>query len=279
VLRVAFSAQSPSRFPGTMAAGHMTITLRVRSSDEVIRVQREAAARRVLSHLGDRLPVSRLLCFLDDEDSPVIMSERGAANRGLYGPIHDNTPMADWPDYVTNQIFVDDGEHFWFQRMIDDLVYLYGNTCASEVGLTMTLAHELQHAIQHANLCELWAVNGLIQNLDRETIDTLKLTWSDIPIEREARIVSKSVAVHFFGEGRVSEYIDQKIAERVTEIDARDWQFVRTLTSSSTVDLNAETKQLFERLRGYRAELEAALQERKRLKDPDFVDIDLGVYF
>ena len=88
--------------------------------------------------------------------------------------------------------------------------------------------------------------------------------------------------MHFFGEVRVREYIDQKIAERVTEADAGDWQFVRfvrTLTPSSTVDLNAETKQLFERLRGYRAELEAALQERKRLKDCDFLDIDLGVYF
>ena len=45
-------------------------------------------------------------------------------------------------------------------RVIDDLVYLYGSTCADEVGLTMTLAHKLQHAIQHGKERNVWAVNS-----------------------------------------------------------------------------------------------------------------------
>jgi hypothetical protein len=256
----------------------MAITLNVKSENEAVRVHREAVAQRVLEHFGSCLPRSRLLCFLDEDDPPSLKGERGAANRGLYGPIHDNTPMADWPEYVTSLIFVDDDVSIPFPRVIDDLVYLYGSTCANEVGLVMTLAHELQHAIQHANMRKLWAVNGLIQNLDRKIIDVLKLTWADIPTEREARIVSKRTAVHLVGVQRVEEYLDEKIAERTTEADAADWLFVRRLTPSGSVDLDAETKQLLGRLRSYRSELQEVLQEKKDAKNPDFLDIELDGY-
>lgn len=257
----------------------MAVTLKVKCSDGAVRVQREGVAQRVLSYFGDSLPASRLLCFLDDEDPSLLRRWHSPANRGLYEPIHDKTPMAAWPDYVTDHVLVDDGINWGLERVTDDLIYLYGTTCANEVGLTMTLAHELQHAIQHANVRKLWAVNALVPNLDRPITDSLKLTWADIPIERETRIVSKNVAVELFGEQRVREYIDQKIAEHVTEGDAADWRFVATLTSSSTVDLDADTRQLFGRLRSYRGELEKLLQEKRSAKNPDFLDIDLASYF
>jgi hypothetical protein len=141
----------------------------------------------------------------------------------------------------------------------------------------MTLAHELQHAIQHANARRVWAVNGLVPQLHKTVIATLNLQWADIPIERETRIVSKRVAVHFYGEQRVAQYIDEKLAEGITRNDVADWQFVRTLTPSSSVDLVADTQRLFRRLKGFRAELEAVLREKKN--DPDFGDIDLAAYF
>lgn len=257
----------------------MTVKVHIKSKDDAVKIQRESAAQRVLSYFGSKLPSSRLLCFLDDEDSALVSGERGAANRGLYGPIHDNTPMPEWPEYVTNQIFVDDGKHFWFQRVIDDLIYLHGSTCANEVGLTMTLAHELQHAIQHAQTRKVWAVNGLVPNLDRGIVLALKLTWADIPTERDARIVSKRASAHLFGEQRVDRYIEEKIAEHVTESDADDWRFIRTLTPSSSVDLNAETKRLFARLKVHRSELEGVLKERKEANNPDFIDVDLNDFF
>ncbi len=100
-------------------------------------------------------------------------------------------------------IFPDDGvSNPPFPRVIDELIYLYGSTCADEVGLVIVLAHELQHAIQHANVRKPWALNGLVLKLDTNVFDALKLTWADIPIEREARIVSKRMAVHLFGEKR-----------------------------------------------------------------------------
>jgi len=39
------------------------------------------------------------------------------------------------------------------------------------------------------------------------------------------------------------------------------------------------TKLLFGRLKGYRSELESALEEKKSANDPDFLDIDLNPCF
>jgi hypothetical protein len=249
------------------------VKLRVKSENAIVTAQ----AQRVLDYFGNGLPPSRLLGFLDDEDPPILKQRYGIANRGGYAPINDSTPLADWPDYVTGCIFFDDGVSLFYPRVIDDLVYLYGSTCANEVGLTMTLAHELQHAIQHAYSRGVWAVNSLVPELHKTVIATLALQWFDIPIERETRIVSKRVAVHFFGEERVTEYIDEKIAEAVTENDVADWQFIRTLTPSSSADIVADTQRLFQRLKGYRSNLEAVLKEKKG--DPDFSDIELDAYF
>ena len=257
----------------------MSVILRVKSEEAAGRKQQEATAGRVLDYFGGCLPSSRLLCFLDDDDPRALRKQYGSANRGGYMPIHDNIALPNLPGYVTDCIFVDDGVSVPFPRVVDDLIYLYGSTCANDVGLTMTLAHELQHAIPHANVRKVWAVNGLVPNLDRKIIDALKLTWVDIPIEREARIVSKRAALYLFGEQRVTRYIDEKIGEHVSEADAADWQFVHKLTASSSVDLVVESKRLFTRLKGYKAEVEAALQEMKGSNNPDFLDIDLNAFF
>jgi len=257
----------------------MPVTLKVKSEDAAVKANREATAKRVMDYFGSCLPPSRLLCFLDDGDSLEVRGERGNANRGIYGPIHDGTPLADWPDYIQNCIYVEDYAPLYLRRVVDDLIYIYGSTCANEVGLTMTLAHELQHAIQHSNARKVWAVNGLVTNLDREIINAEKLTWADIPIEREARIVSRRVAVHLFGEQHVIQHIDQKIAERVTEGDVADWQFVRTLTAFSSVDLVGDTDALFQRLKGFRSELEAVLRSARQDNPGDYSDIDLASFF
>lgn len=91
--------------------------------------------------------------------------------------------------------------------------------------------------------------------------------------------MSKRAALCLCGEQHVEQYIDEKIAEHVTEADAADWQFVRKLTASSSVDLVAESKRLFNRLKGYKAEVEAALLEKKGSNNPDFLDIDLSTFF
>jgi hypothetical protein len=165
----------------------MALTLHVKCGNEVVRIQRESVARRVLDYFGSCLPTSRLLCFLDDTDAPGLKLDYGVANRGGYLPVHDNIPLPSLPEYVTSCIFIDDGISFPFPRVMDDLVYLHGSTCNDDVGLTITLAHELQHAIQHATMRKVWAVNGLAAQLRRETIVAVKLTWADVPLVRSHR--------------------------------------------------------------------------------------------
>lgn len=256
----------------------MPVTLIVKSRDAGVKAQREAAANCVMSYFGLCLPDSRVLCFLDDDDPPNLKAKHGSANRGLYRPIKDNTWLADLPGYVTDCIHVDDGVSFLHARAVDDFVYLYGSTCASQVGLTMTLAHELQHAIQHSRIRKLWAVSTLVPGLTKQVIQALNLKWADIPIEREARIISKRAAECLFGEEAVRKYIDEKIAERISEDDVADWQFVRTLSPSSAVDLITGTQNLFQRLQGYRSELQKVLQDAKK-DDSDFADVDLDTFF
>lgn len=254
----------------------MPVKLNVGHTDPTIRAHRKATAQRVLSYFGDTLPSSRLLCFLDDNDSGRIRGERGR-----YQPIHDSTPLAHLPEYVSDQIIVDDG-HYCYSRVVDDLVYLCETACVNEVGLTMTLTHEIQHSIQHSTVRKLWAVNSLIHQLPEFAIHALKLIWPDIPTECEARIVSKRAAVQLFGEQRVTEYIDQRIREHASASgsgsDFADWQFVRTLTPESSIDLADSTHKIYQRLKDYSAELEDTLRMYQQVNPEDFSDIDLGSF-
>jgi hypothetical protein len=127
----------------------------------------------------------------------------------------------------------------------DDFIYLHGSTCSNDVGLTMTLAHEVQHFMQRTHRTRLWAANTLIPNLTKATIHALDLKWCDVPHEREARVVSKRVAGALFGVETVRNYIDSKIAERVTAADAADWQCIQGLSTSTPYDLAGETEVFF----------------------------------
>jgi len=259
----------------------MGITVVIKSEHVEVKTQRETAAQRVINHFGHALPDTRLLCFFDDQDWQLFKSGYGAANRGLAGPIRDDTPWAEWPHYVTDFIFVDDLPNLQFHRAFDHIIYLHGGTCASTVGLTMTLAHELQHFVQYHAALRVWAENGLIRRLiktfDQGLINSLDLTWSDIPIEREARAVSKHTAEQLLGAKAVAEYIDARISEHVDATDVADWEYVRSLDVSSPYCLESETRLIFRRLKKYRPELESILQELHY--DPDFKDINLDALF
>lgn len=254
----------------------MSITIKVRSKHEATRIRREKAAQRVVSHFGVCLPTSRVLCFLDNQNPSSLKQAFGAANRGLSGTVKDGDDLSVWPDYVQKCMHVDDNRFPYTRRVIDQLIYLHGSVCIDEVGLTMTLAHELQHAIQHDQARKVWAVNSLIRCLPT-AVDDLKLEWADIPIERDARIVAKRVALDLHGEQLVRGYIDKRSSEAVEPHDVADWNFVRGLTPSSSIDLVGVTHRLFHRLKDYKQEVEDALRERQ--SDSDFSDINLDEFF
>jgi hypothetical protein len=242
----------------------MPLALTVKSTDAGVKGQREAAAWRVVAYFGDQLPVRRLLCFLGDEEWD------GIENRGFYSPIYISDRMGDrpWltaPLYVLKCVFADGLPVF------EDFIYLHGSTCSNEVGLTMTLAHELQHFVQHSDAPGLWAANSLVPRLHKSVISALGLKWCDVPHERDARIVSKRVAENLLGSEAVRQYIDAKIAEFTG--DADDWKCIQALTTSAPFDLARETRLFFPQLKNYRAELERVLRSLQGYSD--FRDISL----
>jgi hypothetical protein len=247
------------------------IRLVVKSSDPAIKDQRKRAAQRVIDHLRGRLPEYKLLCFLDDEDWVGFKRDLGEANRALYAPLRQNTFRYDrtpWPDYMTQYIFVDDGTSASFPRVFDHAIYLHGSTCLDETGLTMSLAHELEHVIQHRNVPRLWAVNGLIQYLPRQVAILRLRPWREIPIEHEARIMAKRAAEDLCGEQTVRNYISKRIWQAINLDDRQDWEFVRTLTRSSTIDVERETESLLARMQPFRPQLEQLYKEALA-NDPD----------
>lgn len=256
----------------------MSVTLVVRPEDSDTASPRRELARRVIEQFASELANARLLCFLDDQDAPIIRLDRGPANRGFYAPISDSTPL-DWiPEYVSSYIYVDDGVSVFYRRAVDGLIYMHGTTCDDEVGLVMTLAHELQHAVQRTKSRKIWALNTLVNELDRSIIKQANLTWADIPIEVDARLASKRIAERIFGHERVNAHIDAKIAARVTEADVEDWIYLRSLDPAISLDLNAASWLLFTRLKEWRSELEAALQ-RAKAASPAYSDISLDLFF
>lgn len=260
------------RLAGERSPGNNTVhpTLHAKSADAAVKRRRELLARRVVDCLHE-LPNRRLLCFLDDEEWQSFKDVTGVANRGFYRPI--KVPDPSWrrwntPLYIVERLMVDNHPVF------DDFIYLHGSTWSSDIGLTMTLAHELQHFIQHSEQAKLWAANSLIPKLKKATIRALGLRWCDIPHEREARIVSKRTAEQIFGAELVRQYIDGKIAEFVTECDAADWECIRGLATSAAYDLARATKLFFPRLRDHKPELERTLRGFQS-EDPGFPQVDL----
>jgi len=164
------------------------------------------------------------------------------------------------------------------KRLFDYVIYLHGSTCVDRVGLTMTFAHELQHFVQqHGSAQRLWAENQLIKTLITTLPEgertALGLMWSDIPIEREARIVSKRTAETLFGAEPVRQFIEQRIIEAVDKCDAANWRFIQGIVFPIQIDLAGDTQRLYHQLKGYRLRLEELLQEMK--KQPEFKDVEL----
>jgi hypothetical protein len=224
----------------------MPPTVKVKSSEDGVQKHREEAARNVVAHFGNRLPDTPLLCFLDEEDWQDIKADAGLTNRGFYGNPRKGG-LHDPPHDLVETLFVGGN------LASDRLIYLHGSTCSDTIGLTMTLAHELQHFVQeYCNTPEVWAQNQAVTNslsslLSDAEIETLGINcWSDVPFEREANLVSKRIAEELFGPDAVRRFIDMKIAQSATSQDAANWNCIRGLVvSTDSYDLASETKSLF----------------------------------
>jgi hypothetical protein len=251
----------------------VAVTIEVKSYETRVKAQREAAAQRVLQEF-EPLPDAKLLAFFDGEDSEALKRSIGRENRGCYFPIRDGGLIAYMPGLMVNLVL----PPMATKRVFNHAIYLHGSTCADATALTMTFSHELQHFVQHETRFELWAVSSLIPYLPKEVIDNEQLNWSDIPHEREARIVAKRNGVRLCGADAVKHYIARKISENATPRDVEDWRFSEQLDPSTPYDLEAETKRIFQRLMPYKNDLENVLADSVK-SDPDFRDISLAPYF
>jgi len=249
----------------------------VKSSDPTIRGARETQVRQVLSLLKN-LPDTRLLCFLDDEDWPLFKCLLGQSNRGFHRPLSDQTAFADWPEYVTEQIFVDDPKEFWFKRQFDHVVYLYGSTCENPVGLTMTLAHEVQHVIQHETVPDLLTASNVFRNLPKQLLESKNFQWADMPAEREARAVAKKVAVLIHGREAVNQFLAERAAHASDALELADVQFIQQLDTEVPYSVKDETLALYKRFKAHREEFVTTLKILKA-EDPEFEPIDLNAFF
>jgi len=256
----------------------MSVTIKVMSNDTAVRTHREALARRVESVFASQLPKSSLLCFFDHTDWRPFKLEQGEANRGIYVAIeHKEPPWLDWPPYVVDCVIVAEPSPVWHRRIFDHVIYLHGGTCERDTSLVMTFAHELQHFVQYETAPALWAESRVVANLTKDDIRILKLNSFDIPIEQEARRVSKRVAEKLFGAEIVRGYINDRINKNVSSADVDDWKFIQQLDLSITYDLKTETRLLYQRLKNYRPQLEETLRLcKKELRDPAFDFVDLN---
>jgi hypothetical protein len=252
---------------------YMSVEVVVRGRDDSLVTARRASIKQVLQYFTDKLPELRLLVFLDDTDAPTL--KNGVENRGLFSPTSSKNyfRMKAWPRAEAEALRTINPGALESTYHYDSIVYLHDSSCNSEDSLTMTVAHELQHFIQFGfNRC-IWAWNTVVTNLPMPTIDALGLTWRDIPIEREARIVAKRASETILGCERTAQYIDYRKSQRLSEKDAADWEFIQSIDAGQTYDCDLETEALFKRLMPVRDELQVALNNMKRL--PDFARLGL----
>lgn len=244
-----------------------------------LRGEREAAARRVLAECREPLPSLSLLSFLDDEDWKYVKSSEcaGDNNRGFFTRTREGTILwpdwQAWPSYLREAAFRPDPTTGKGRYRYDCLTYLHGSTCATNIGLTMTLAHEVQHFVQYGSHRRLWAVNTLLNNLLLLVGDVGIKPW-EVPFEHEARIAAKRAAVGIHGEENVGQFIDAKIGQTADPRHVSDWEFVRRLQIASSYDLANETATALRSVSAYRPVLQNLLEELRK-EDMDFADIQL----
>jgi hypothetical protein len=180
------------------------------------------------------LPSLRLLCYFDDED-PAKLQELGKFLCGFHAPIMRIEPGV-LPGYVEACISRDIHGDFLF----DNLIYLCGRACATDIGTAITLAHELQHFSRYGKGRAFWDANTVLREW------SLSKPW-DLPSEREAMIASKRVAEVLFDQDAVARFAEARI---VAGDDPQKWEFFLNLSSSEIYNLEEETARLIKALRG-----------------------------
>ena len=191
----------------------MTVDIVVGVRDPQERSRLQDLASQVIRLVDAPIPEARMLCLLDGVDCQYLKDQTGGVNRG----IHSDDPDPEMRRFVRDRLReLGEPES---RAEYQTLVYLHGTTCSTDVGLAMTLAHEYQHFKQSIGMRPVYVASFLIGKCD-ELLGERALIWSDVPHEREWRIVSKRVAVVEFGTEVVRRYKDRQITDAGSKMNA-----------------------------------------------------------
>jgi hypothetical protein len=215
---------------------------------ERLKADREAVCERVIDRFDLPLQILRLLCYFDDEDPPKLQ-ELEKFLCGFHAPIMRLEPWV-LPEYVEACISCDMHGDFLF----DNLIYLCGRVCATDIGTAITLAHELQHFSQYSKGRALWDANSVLR-------EKSLFKPCDLPSEREAMIASKRVAEVLFDQDAVARFAEARV---VDGDDPQKWEFFLNLSSSAIYNLEEETARLIKALRGSLKGTDSLVEARDR---------------
>ncbi|HUX67549.1 MAG TPA: hypothetical protein VMV31_08665 [Terriglobales bacterium] len=250
----------------------------VDGQNEAVVAHRRAVASSVIAAFGCSLPDLRLLVFLSDSDVAILGFDP-PANRGLHFPVNETTMMGSLPENLYELLVGADVAHGHADYKgvfeFDCAIYLHRSACEDDVGLTMTLAHELQHFVQFGCQPKLWKLHAVVMSLDR-TLEAAGFRWEHIPAEREARIIGKRIAIQLCGKQRTRDYIEKMERLKITPGDAADWKFIQTIDVDEQFDLSRDMSAFFQLIVPYRLELESNLRGST---DLEFADVDLPEAF
>jgi hypothetical protein len=243
----------------SQSAGKLWAVLHVMFEDHDVKTHKEEVCRRVLDYFEQHFRIAaehRVVCIFDKMDHESLKLEfGGVANRGTHWPIRGQG-LGIWPNCLWDLIA-------WYDEMAGkvawpytSVIYLHGSTCETDIGLTLTFAHELQHFLQYTSEKLLWTMNKLLIDIHNEEFNV----WWDFPVEIEARITAKKVAESLYGTEPVRKHIQERINAHITDNDVEDWKFVQDIDTAISYSLDEGTRLLVQR---HRRQLEEYIQRCK----------------
>lgn len=249
-----------------------TTTLRVEGNDAEVVRHREDLARKVLDYFDQNsiLPNWRVICLLDDRDFQELKFRAGEANRGIHLCLENAALPGLIPQRFWDTLRPFDRATMKCLSAFDSVVYLHGSTCEADIGLTLSLAHELRHSFQYSTEPLICAANTMLRYLPEPCSRNLTVWW-DLPIERDARVMAKAAAEAIFGPLAVEGFLKTRAESAITEEDGKDWSFVLNIDTSVPYSFIEETRQF---VRVYASELRQ-IQEKPEWQDrSDFQKLD-----
>lgn len=175
----------------------------------------------VLAHF-DFDPQCRVLCFLDYTDPKELRDLIGVQTRGAFYPLTLGRLTQDLlAAHVARECKGSSGLF-----ICESVIYLFASTCKTDIGLVLTLAHELQHCHQHQHQYSYWFMERRVRVVSSQNGIPKIGSYLDLPSERDAIRKSKEIAQAMFGSEAVAAFIHSQIQSESSSENQAVWNFL-----------------------------------------------------